>query len=220
MRINIPYEDVIVKPVIHNVYILDSSGSMSGMKYQNAKEGIFQELDILSQDKNVVYKHTLLEFSKESCYRYRVETNTSAIRNILLRCTNLGQDTALSAAIKRVIVDMQDLKKPEEKVLIKIFTDGDNNVYDPPYDEVKRLISGSIEKGFAVTFSGTEDDLARATQLYGLDSSNTKVHKNTPESVKETFMRSAHATVSYAANVSRGFSNEQLAKGFYDNDRD
>lgn len=51
--------------IVHNVIISDASGSMMGAKYNASCNSIKNELDILKQDKNVIFKQSLIEFDSE-----------------------------------------------------------------------------------------------------------------------------------------------------------
>lgn len=54
---------VSVKPTIHNVFILDTSTSMEGSKFSNAKVGLLDQVRLLKKEKDVNYTFSILQFS-------------------------------------------------------------------------------------------------------------------------------------------------------------
>ena len=210
------------KPTIHNVYIIDISGSMGGARIKAAMAGVNGELDLLKKDDAVNYTQTIVEFSGYDhirCNMYKVP-----IKEVGTFKTSVVGSTALNQAIGETIERLRtDQKKDSEgnyeKVLVKIFTDGGENdsqgIYSPykgGNQVISRLISTSEGEGFTVTFVGTEQDVKYVVNNLHVDFSNTLSHDNTERGIGQSFLLSAGATVEYAAKVLR---KEDVKRGFY-----
>ncbi len=196
---------------IHNVHIVDISSSMSGGKLTSAIQGINGELLELKSDKDVIYTQTLIEFNtniRTVCYK-------TPIANAALYQSGAGGMTALNEAIGVTLTRLKDDISPEDKVLVKIFTDGGENVSSPEWRDKSRiaqLIKECENRGFTVTFVGTEFDVNEAVRSYGVDASNTLVHDNSAASVSMSFMATRGATEKYKSKLMRG---EAVERGFY-----
>jgi hypothetical protein len=204
---------------VHNVYILDSSGSMGAHPMTNSKFnmailGINSELKELRTDKSVKYKQGIVIFSNNN----RIKT---PIWNAALKDVNdlnavkefHGQQTALNDAIGSTLSKLLNIQQTGEKVLVKIFTDGgENNSKNWDKEQIKKLISDCEAKGFTIAFVGTEMDTKSAIHSYGINVSNTLVHSNTPESVKMSFSASTESTRSYSKKVAKG---EDVTMNFF-----
>ena len=59
-----------VKPTIHIVHILDGSGSIAGYrgssKFESAREGMLEEINMLKKDDKVNYLYSIIEFDEPS----------------------------------------------------------------------------------------------------------------------------------------------------------
>jgi hypothetical protein len=107
------------KPIIHNVHILDASGSMQGEKLRNAIEGINSEIRELQRDENALYTQTLVDFSDDvRTVYYKTPIAQVKTYNIEDRSTTALYD-AIGQTLTRLIADTNEV----DKVLIKIFTD-------------------------------------------------------------------------------------------------
>lgn len=111
------------KQVIHNVHILDASGSMAGAKYSSALEGINSEQRSLQEDDTMRYTQTVLEF----CSSTPILTEHSFMRPIKTCETVKGRGAnggtplyeAVGAALEKLLLGME----AGDKVLVTIFTD-------------------------------------------------------------------------------------------------
>lgn len=208
---------------IHNIYLLDKSSSMQGEKYTAAKEGLKQDVESIKKliSKDVVYTMSLVEFASE------VETKSwfHLASNYTLNASvtahgNTALYEALGNAIERALQD----KKKEDKVLVKVFTDGEENNskgkyapkvrYNRSSPELANLIKQAESDGITVTFIGTAHDTQEVIKNLGIDESNTLVHNNTAEDITRGMDFMSGQTVNYSARVSRG---ENVSKGFYKN---
>jgi len=206
---------VIERITVHNVHILDASGSMQGAKFNTAIEGINSEMDEMKKDNSTEVTQTIVHFSDP----YDIQT--------FCWKTPLGEakpfsgrtrgTTALLQTLGDTLTKLLSEANGKDKVLVKIFTDGQENStsFDSPWKNPKAisdLIKQCEAKGFTVTFVGTEEDVAYVIRLLSIDTSNTLAHKNTAESIGHTYMMSTKATAKYRVAASRG---EDVTIGFF-----
>jgi hypothetical protein len=192
------------KPLIHNVVILDSSGSMSGSKYNNALKGLNEEMEDLRKDENADYTMTVIEFStdkKEHCFMAPL-SNVELING---RGANGG--TALyqtvGEALERVALNIGK----GEHVLVKIFTDGEENSSTGRFAdarEVQKLINILEKANFTVTFEGTQFDAEKAIERLGIKKGNTLVHDNTGDGIYANAKMRGVKSMEFSASVASG----------------
>lgn len=220
MRVHTRREQASLKPVIHNVHILDASLSMNGPKYTNAINGINEELQKLKGDTEVDYTQTIVEFQSRSGHwnqlsGYSEEThiNRRYFMKPISDCTTIAGagangNTPLYETIGTVIEELLAKARPGEKVLIKIFTDGEENSsrgrYRNPRD-LKTLIDRvESDNDFTVTFMGTQFDVERVVRDTGINFMNTLVHDNSARGIAASYSMAADSTVLYRKSVSDG----------------
>lgn len=205
-----------LKPKIHNIYLLDESGSISGDKLTNAVNGINKEIENLQKETTIDYIQTVVRFEG-----FTVKTplfNVPIHQSHVITPNHKGGYTPLYQAIGETLEKLVTLNElnPETKILVKIFTDGNENSSQGKYKDVK-VISNFIKDcqhslGFTITFVGTQIDVDYTINRLNIDESNTLVHDNTKEGVKEAFEKSYKSTVEYSNKVVKG---EDVLVGFY-----
>lgn len=197
------------KVIIHNVIISDASGSMVGNKYSNTIAGIKKELLVFNSDAETTVLHSLFEFVDTRC----------GIVNPYLDVENpvpsfygaIGGNTPLWWAIVEVLNKFKSVPK-SEKVLVKIFTDGNNNAESGYVNTCKALIKELNLQNFTITFVATERDMLGIIQALDLNESNTLTVENSGAGFEEAYSKSLVATMSYRASAVK---NEDVKFGFY-----
>lgn len=204
---------------IHYVDVLDTSVSMNDkQKFTNAVEGLNKALQTLieSFDKD-------LKKGIRSLYTRVLFNSSSNISIPILICppradlkltqkfTN-GASTALNDAIIETIKTMFAHAKPEDKVVINIYTDGSENGSKKGIGDTTRLIREAKGKGYVITFIGTNLDVEKIIKFYEIDESNTLAYDNTGESLKKALDQTILSRQEYSENVSKGLDTN---KGFY-----
>lgn len=200
-------------PTIHNVHILDASGSMAGPKLRNAIAGINGEITELQRDTTANYTQTIVDFS----YPYDIVTHMYKVPIASCKTFNTRDrgTTALNQAVGETLQRLLADNKNDEKVLVKIFTDGGENNSTGTFKDPKNLselIKECEGKGFTVTFVGTENDVKIVVRDLGIFASNTLTHDNTARGVQASYTASAGATMSYAKKVLR---KESVTENFF-----
>lgn len=213
MRVNFnaPVLPVTEKKVVHNIAIIDSSGSMSGRKWLSAVEFANKEIaEYKNQDLVDVVFSTVI-FSNSTNINI-LQWRADVPRLVNLTFDYLGNNTALNDAIVKTLNKVLEDNR-EEQVLVKIFTDGQENGSRYANErDVKKVISTCMEKGYTITFSGTAYDVRVAQNLYGIDASNTFVHENTVASIDKYAAETVQTTNAYFKAVAKG---ENVTRGFY-----
>lgn len=198
---------------IHNVHIVDVSGSMAGLKLANAVKGINEELNELRQDKTAMYTQTIVEFSDYNDIKtivYKQALGLCPVYSAMHR----GM-TALNQAIGETLERLSADTPVTDKVLVKIFTDGQENNSRGKYSNkhtLSQLIKECEARGFTVTFVGTQEVVDYAVQDLMMFDSNTLVHDNSPVGIAATFTAMRGATRSYALKAKKG---KDVTKDFY-----
>ena len=193
---------------VHNIVILDGSGSMSGTKYTNAKKGVWKEIDLC---KDLNYSFTLIEFVRAGKiieHFYKVSPNT--IKNIDFGGAN-GSDTPLYQTIVETIDKLLKSASTSDRFLIKIITDGQNNVGTKSEIHALESIKKAEKNGCTVTFTCVEYDKKYILEI-GVDESNIITYDNTGKDLERTMNETRSATILYSKNLSEG---KDVTLGFY-----
>ena len=198
------------RPTIHIVDILDSSGSMSGPKISAAVEGINHGVRTLQTDTtDVNYTYTLTDFSEDVIFRHVMVPISDVPR---FKGETRGS-TALFDAIGKTAERLSPFVKSEDKVLINIYTDGQENCSRWFNAEtINKLIQFRSDFGWTFTFIGTEKDVAFAQRMLSIKDSNTLVYDGTAKGLEKSFVANTSARSNYSSKVSRG---EDVSEGFY-----
>lgn len=213
MRVDNNNQSVSPKKTIHIVHILDKSSSMQGGKMKSALSGINAEIKDLKKSNDVEYLFSLVAFSYGFNIRkvyWQMPINQVDTVDIVP-----NGNTALYQAIGETLEDFPQ----DNPVLVKIFTDGEENDSRGKYssaENVKRLIEKLEQKDFTITFVGTERDVKNIQHKLSISDGNTLSHDNTAEGVADSFRKSIDATLFYSNSVSKGEFTKTMS--FYNND--
>lgn len=198
------------KPTVHVIDIIDCSTSMGGSKLNSAISGLNEGVKNLKIEDRVNYTHSLCTFSSRDTERF-LHKNKSVKdieENFLFASSGM---TALFDAIGFSINEAKLFSK-DDKVLINIYTDGEeNSSFKFSGTKLKELID-SVKDNFTVTFIGTDKDVQSIINTLGIDSSNTLVYDGTGEGLKKGLDKTFQARTSYASSL---VSGEDVSKGFY-----
>jgi Mg-chelatase subunit ChlD len=196
---------------LHNVSIVDGSSSMDRPKFSAAVEGVNTDFEaaIKSAEKEGV-ELTL------SIFQFASTFNLSNKDNIIMQSPKgfkeynpkqIGGGTRLYGTVGDVINYLIKNKKQEDRVLMNIFTDGQENATetDSPYKNPKALaeLIADAEKNhnFTITFMGTKQDVAYITRTININVTNTLAHNNTAADIQEKYKMRSMSTKSYMANL-------------------
>lgn len=194
---------------IHNVHIIDASGSMAGTKFDSACKLINNEIDEFKKQTDVDLTYSCVIFSSRiNTVIWKDKTPMKVGRH-----DYIGGLTALNDALGETLIRLLKENTIGDKILVKVFTDGaENNSTRFHPNMVKELIKEASRLGHTVTFAGTAFDVERAIKTYGIDKSNTIAHGNTAESISGLTKDYIVSTNAYFKSVVRG---EDTTKGFF-----
>ena len=196
---------------IHNVHILDRSTSMMGKPLRNALKGINKELEELKAVKNVNYSQTFVHFGST----YKTEHLLVPLNKIKKCDARCAGATALYQTVGETLERLEKKVPKGDKVLVKIFTDGWENVSSGKYRKpgvLAKYISKLEEKGYTITFVGAKDGVEFMAKEMGINHTNILGHDNTAKGIADAYVETRSATKTYSASVSRG---EDVTHGFY-----
>jgi hypothetical protein len=198
------------RPIIHVVDVLDSSGSMNGAKIKAAIKGInFGVKDLQSHGNPVDYTYTLCDFSEDIIFR-QVMTRIQMVPKFEGETRG---STALFDAIGKTVEKIKESWNPGEKVLVNIYTDGqENSSRHFSAEKISSTIKSCSESGWTFTFIGTPEDVKYAQERLSIKDSNTLVYDGTAKGLEKSFVTNSVARSNYSSKVSRG---EDVSEGFY-----
>lgn len=202
-----------LNPLIHIVDVLDASGSMSGDKINNAINGINGSLKDLSKVKDVIYTYTLCHFSYyDDIQMPYVKVALDKVGEVKVGTRG---STALYDAIGNTIKTIQRGLGKDEKVLINIYTDGqENDSREYSKGIISRMIDDLSTQNFTVTFIGTVNDTKGVIRDLKIHESNTLSYDGSAVGLQKSMMMNSSARVAYSASV---LSGEDVSTGFYKN---
>lgn len=208
----ISIEKEIEKPIIHIVDILDVSSSMAiHNRMGNANYGILQSFNNLRKENSVEYTYTLALFDHRVEHRF-IKENLNKVNTRLLSGKPQGSTSLYDAiGVTIELLEKETLKK--DKVLINIYTDGEENS-SVKYNrtKVEELIRKCQSENYTITFIGTENDTIEVIRRLSIDKSNTLVYDGTGEGLAQSLNITMQARSEYTSKVTKG---ENVSKGFY-----
>lgn len=202
-KAKVPINKTII-PTIHIVDILDCSTSMAGRKIENALKAINEGISKLKSEKEFNYIYTLCTFSSAGIINFPVSNSiVSVVGRVSANPSGL---TALYDAIGVTINKVKlNKEKPEDKVLINIYTDGEENAsIKYSEDDIRALVSFSEEAGFTITFIGTENDTKNIIRKLKIKAGNTLSYDGSAKGLEESMNKNLVARASYSKAVADG----------------
>lgn len=205
------------KTKVHNLIIVDASGSMDSI-YNQALAGINETIKTINmvqeKDMNVDQTLTLLSFAnggEKLQYVYR-NTEIKDVRPIGERDYQLRGMTALYDAIGESVTDLRKSVGINDKALVTIITDGyenDSRIWSGT--QIKQLIDELRTKGWVFTYIGANQDVEVEAKKMGVV--NSMKFEATIEGTVEMFEREGRYRQRWNERVSRG--EVDLEKGYF-----
>lgn len=208
---------------IHNVHLVDRSGSMSGSKYTNAISGINSEMLRLRNENNgIEYTQTLIEFDSGHNNEMRLVEHyfmAPISKCDMIKGAGAYGGTPLYQAAGELLQKL-NLNVPENEVVVMtIFTDGEENSSSFVWKdgrELKNLIDKAMsDKSWAITFMGTKQDTENVIKNLGIVKENTFVHMNTAQSINAAYNMRSASMQTYSKSYAGGASADSLKDSFF-----
>lgn len=205
------------RTTVHNLIIVDASGSMSSI-YNQALTGINETIQTIylvdQHDPYVAQSITLLSFAngdEKLQYIYRNE-DPEMVRPVTEKDYVLRGSTALYDAIGDAVTGLKKHVGKEDKALVTIITDGyenDSRRWTGP--QVKRLIEHLRGKGWVFTYIGANQDVEAEAGKIGMV--NSMKFEATIEGTVEMFKKEGNYRRRWNERVSRG--EDHLDEGYF-----
>jgi hypothetical protein len=213
------------KKTVHNVFLIDASGSMNSYgynsnviagdrpqsKYSAAFQGVNEELQELKSFEDVEVKMSVYEFdsNKEDTERITEHCFATPIADVkTITGRGASGNTPLYQSIAYVIEKFLRKAADGDRVVIKIFTDGAHNCNWGKYGTEKAcrelITDAEKNRGFVITFVGTEQDTRYVVSNLNINASNTSSYDGTSKGLQEALTRSRGSTRTYLSRVSKG----------------
>ena len=200
-------------PTIHIVDIADKSGSMAGGKDRATVTGINKGLNELRTNVDGVnYTYTYCRFDSV-VYVEQVAVHPDKAQDIRERT---GGMTALWDAIGMTVVALKPHVKEGDKVLINIYTDGEENS-SKKYNsrDIKEMITDLSAKGWTFTFIGTEYDVNTIVAKINIHISNTRSYDGTAAGLQASMHTNSVSRSKYVQKVK---NKEDVSVGYFHKD--
>lgn len=158
---------------VHNLLILDESGSMSSI-YQPALTGVNETLQTIrkAQKEHLYQEHFVTLVAFDSSHYNQIYKNTPAenAKDITKEQYCPGGCTPLFDAMGRSITELRDYADANDVVLVTIITDGYENA-SHEYDgrAIKALVEAMKLQGWVFTYIGANQDVEAVANSMSID---------------------------------------------------
>lgn len=182
------------------VFILDKSGSMSGLE-EDTIGGFNALLEKQKKEEGKTYVTTVM-FNNRPTFVHDNE-NLMSIKPLTSEDYRVGGSTALLDAIGETInkvsnrIMVMDREKPS-KVLCVITTDGlENSSREYSYARIKELVEAKTKEGWEFIFLGANIDSFSVATSLGIKRSNTSNYVSDSDGTKLNFLAMNFAIQSF-----------------------
>lgn len=205
------------KTKVHNLIIIDASGSMSAI-YQAALMGLNETIDTIQQAKEaapgVEQRVSLLSFNSGGIPLHYVYDNVGADE-----AHHLGEkdymtrgNTALYDAIGESASRLESQVAEGEKVLVTIITDGmENSSKEWTRNSVKALVERLSQKGWVFTYIGANQSAEEVSASMSIK--NSMNWNSTLEGTAQMFRQEAKSRAQFYMNLEAG--HPDIDKDFF-----
>ena len=203
-----PKKQKVGDTTIHIIHILDASSSMHGAKFNAAKSGMDEELSAIKEENNSInYTYSVIEFS--SCYNIKTIIKKKDARTLDVKQIPLFSPSGMTALYDAIGYALAGFKcEKEDKVIVKIFTDGkENDSCKYSGKIVKELISSKESEGWVITFVGTDRDVEKVISTMGVTRNNTLKYDGTAQGLRSSYSTANSSRAMYAKAVLDGNDN-------------
>lgn len=202
---------------ILNVFLLDDTGSMQS-KVSATVDGFNQVLsdaEKASKDTGVKSTDVLALFGEEGhfvvndrvnkLYFWRYGVSTEGVTLYQPSRPRTALWWAVCEAIKLTDDKLKSMPK-NTKVILTIFTDGENNQSYEYETNAKVLVELKQSLGWVINFigAGERDHIQKMSQSIGIFASNTLNYNNDPIGTRKAFNKMSKSRTAYTSNVASG----------------
>lgn len=200
---------------VHNVIILDASGSMSDI-YRQALAGVNETINTIRKAKTDMPEQNQVLSLGSFADDLQIVYNGTTIERVGKFGRNdyvLRGCTALYDAMGEMLTNERRSVKQGDKVLVTIITDGyENASTEWNAGSIKQLVDELRKEDWVFTYIGANQDVEEAASTIGVH--NTYQFEATVEGTIEMFEREGRARRNWNERVYRG--EENLDAGYFE----
>ena len=203
---------------VHNLIILDESGSMQSI-YQQALTGVNQTLQTIreARKEHEGQKHFVTLITFDSAHYNPIYHNApvEAAVDITENQYRPGACTPLFDAMGRAINELRPSVKKGDVVLVTVITDGYENA-SREYDgkAIKRLVEAMKQEGWVFTYIGANQDVEAVAASMSID--NHLAFEATPECTGAMFERERRSRKRFFGKLD--MPGVAFSEGYFDED--
>ena len=204
---------------VHNLIILDESGSMNSIKDQIIRG--FNE--IVQTVKGVEKKYpeqehfiSFITFNGLGITEHLFNTAVKNLQQIDAKIYKPGASTPLYDAIGYGVSKLEKLidGSIQHNVLVTILTDGEENASkEYTRETIKSKIEALKDKRWTFTYTGTDHDVYKAAGSLSIN--NVVQFKKNEADMEEMFLNEREARFNYSAYIRSG---KEIGESFYEKD--
>ncbi len=200
---------------IHNLFILDASGSMESIKRPTISafnEIVQTAVGIEAQHPEQVHRVSLVAFNtlETRTLLWQQPVKEAAQLNEAIYQPNGGTPLydAMGYAIQKLKGDLYGTGP--HNVLVTVFTDGEENSSTQFSATAIRAIIAELEdKGWTFTYIGTGHDIGKATDNMQMKQSNSQSFRADEAGFKDMMQKETHARRQYAQKIQQKQSTKE-----------
>ncbi len=202
------------KQKLHNLIILDESGSMLSIK-----NSIIQGFNELVQTIKGIEKQfpeqehfiTYVSFNRLEIKEHHFNKPASKLKQLSSKNYNPNSMTPLYDAMGLIINKLNEHLKIEDnyKVLVTILTDGEENASkEYSIETIKELVDELSQQNWTFTYIGTDHDVEKVAR--SLSITNALLFKKNDSDIKAMFKKEKKARMRFSAGIFKD-SNSQTS---------
>lgn len=206
------------KKRVHNLIILDESGSMMSI-YRPALTGVNETLQTIrgAQDEHKDQEHFVTLVAFDTGHYNQIYYNTPAGKAVDITTEQYHPcgGTPLYDAMGRAINDLRPNVEKDDYVLVTIITDGYENASREYNGRViKSLVEEMKTKGWVFTYIGANQDVEAVAASMSID--NHLAFDTDEESTDAMFAKENYSRKQFFGKLSHNFSKSDLCVGYFD----
>lgn len=205
---------------VHNLIILDESGSMQSI-YRPALTGVNETLQTIrdAQKEHVDQIHFVSLIAFDSGHYNQIYCNTPADRAIDITQEQYrpGGCTPLYDAMGRSINELRPNVVKGDVVLVTVITDGYENA-SREYNgaAIKSLVEAMKTDGWVFTYIGANQDVEAVATSMSID--NHLSFNSNEECTTAMFEKECRSRKKFFSRIDRNISMQSLSTGYFDDD--
>jgi uncharacterized protein YegL len=202
---------------IHNLLIIDESGSMSAI-YRSTIYGINETLQTIrkSMEENANQEHYVTLVTFNGGYYSPIYDHVLAKYAIDIKPNQYNPSgmTPLYDAMGRALTELSKIVAPEDVVLVTIITDGyENASHEFSGHTIKMLIDRLKSEGWVFTYIGANQDVELVASSLSID--NRMAFDADEDNTREMFNCELASRKAFYCRVGASESREDLKKDYF-----